>query len=67
MTPSEISKVTITPECIGCALCTTTAPEVFEMEGDLAVVIEGADLVEQESLIREAVENCPVNAIKLTE
>jgi ferredoxin len=37
-------------------------PEVFELEGELATIIQGADLSRDEEII-EAAEACPVEAI----
>ena len=53
--------------CIGCELCVETCPEVFEMDGDIAVVkLDPApeDCVET---CRTAAEDCPVDAIRLKE
>ncbi|HBM80951.1 MAG: ferredoxin [Clostridiales bacterium] len=54
--------------CIGCGLCTSTAPEVYEM-GDSGkahaiqeVVPEGS-----ESTAQEAADGCPVSAITIDE
>ncbi len=49
--------------CIGCGLCPSIAPEVFEMEDDgkaVAVVAETSDPAAQ-----EAADSCPVAAISL--
>ena len=52
--------------CIGCGLCTSICPEVFEMNDDgKAVVIAGADFAAVEATLTEAVESCPVAAITL--
>ncbi|MFB0917577.1 MAG: ferredoxin [Clostridiaceae bacterium] len=52
--------------CIGCGLCTSICPEVFEMNDDgKAAVIEGADFAAVEDTLKEAVESCPVAAITL--
>ncbi|NLA52909.1 MAG: ferredoxin [Clostridiales bacterium] len=49
--------------CIGCGLCASIAPQTFEMDGDLAKVIE--EPVSDEEAAREACEECPVDAITL--
>ena len=49
--------------CTGCGLCVSTAPDVFEMKGELAVVKTDPVLPEAEGQAKEAAENCPVNAI----
>lgn len=52
----------IDPElCTGCELCVETVPDVFQMEGDVATVIDPAGASEEE--IQEAIDNCPVEAI----
>ncbi len=52
--------------CIGCELCVSICPEVFEMSGDTAVprVEEVPPALEDE--VREASESCPVEAIPLS-
>ncbi|MDY5853751.1 MAG: ferredoxin [Bacilli bacterium] len=52
--------------CIGCGLCSSTTPSVFEMDDDglakaAVEVVEGAD----ESGAEEAAASCPVQAIEL--
>jgi ferredoxin len=47
--------------CTGCELCVETVSEVFQMEGDVAVVYSAEGASEEE--IQEAVDNCPVEAI----
>ena len=55
----------INDRCIGCGMCPSTCPEVFEMtdEGVAAAVHapQGEDVL---SRAREAQENCPVEAIE---
>ena len=48
--------------CIGCGLCTGTAPEVFELSGSVASVI-AQPTAANEAAAREALEACPVAAI----
>ena len=58
-------KVTVDEEtCIGCGLCADTCPEVFEMNDEKAhvKVDEVPDAVAD--ACKEAVENCPVEAIQ---
>ena len=47
--------------CTGCELCVETAPDSFQMEGDVATVIGEGGAPEEE--IQEAIDNCPVEAI----
>ncbi len=53
--------------CIGCGLCAETCPDVFEMNDDKARV--KVDEVPEHAVetCKEAVENCPVEAIQLEE
>lgn len=46
-------------KCIGCGLCTSICPEVFEMEGNKAVVKEQKNI----KCVGQAIEDCPGNAI----
>jgi len=59
-------KVTVDEEtCIGCEVCVDTCPEVFEMADDKARAKANEvpkDVIES---CREAVENCPVEAIQI--
>lgn len=50
--------------CIGCGLCASTCPEVFEMndEGKAEAVADTTD--ENREGVLEAIENCPVSAIR---
>ena len=58
-----INNVWIVEGCISCGLCSDLCPDVFRLE-DVAVVIEGADLNANESLIKESAESCPTEVIK---
>lgn len=49
--------------CIGCDLCVQTAPLVFQMQEDKAVVIADPVPAEAEGSCKEAADSCPVNAI----
>lgn len=61
-------KATVDPEiCIGCELCPTICPEVFQMGDDgLAHAILDKVPADFQSTAREAAESCPVQAIKIT-
>lgn len=50
--------------CVSCGLCADTCPAVFEMQNVAVVMVEEVpeDAVES---CKEAVENCPVEAITL--
>lgn len=53
--------------CTGCELCVSSFPDLFEMNGDVARA--KAELVPEaaEDDARQAVEDCPVEAIKIEE
>ena len=54
-------------ECTGCELCVDTCPEVFEMVGDLAVAKQDEVPSGAEESCMQAVEDCPVEAIRIDE
>ena len=61
-------KVSIDAElCTACELCVDTCPEIFEMGDDSATVKVDTVPEDQEDCVREAAENCPVEAIQIEE
>ena len=60
-----IQKVTVNDDCTGCELCIDTCPDVFQMGDEFAEVKPGADLEKNEDCIREAADDCPVEAIQV--
>jgi ferredoxin len=57
-------KVRVDPElCVGDGTCVEICPEIFEMEGDVAVAKTEEVPREIDGKCREAVESCPVEAI----
>ncbi|MGD9276492.1 MAG: ferredoxin [Candidatus Pacearchaeota archaeon] len=46
--------------CIGCGTCEHICPEVFEMKDSIAKIKEQKD----DDCVKEAIEACPVDAIK---
>lgn len=52
--------------CIGCGLCVNTCPEVYQMEGDKAVVIGSAVPKDAEENAKRAADECPVTAITVS-
>lgn len=57
-----MKKVSVEDTCTGCGTCVEICPDVFELEGDIAIVKAGADLSLDEQ-ITEAADSCPVEAI----
>lgn len=52
--------------CIGCGVCPSVAPTMFEMNDEgLADVIVDEIPAGEEDLAEEAVESCPVGAITI--
>ena len=49
--------------CIGCELCTGTVPDVFEMDGSVAVAISEDVDSSLEDDVQTAIEECPVEAL----
>ena len=60
-------KARITEECIACGQCVDVCPEVFEMGSDIATVKLNSIPDEHLEQTKEAVDICPVDAIKLEE
>jgi len=53
--------------CVRDATCVEICPEIFEMEGDVAVAKMGEVPEELERACKEAAESCPVEAILIEE
>ena len=51
--------------CTGCGLCVDICPEVFEIQDDISVVLVDDAPDEQAEAVGEAVEACPVEAIRV--
>lgn len=49
--------------CTGCGACSDDVPDVFAMGDDIAEVIKPDVPADLEDAVKEAVENCPVEAI----
>ncbi|MFH0763845.1 MAG: ferredoxin [Candidatus Omnitrophota bacterium] len=52
--------------CIGCGLCVSTCPEVFEMKDDKAVVIASVVPKGAEECCKKAADECPVTVITVS-
>ena len=57
-------KYFVNDNCIGCGLCESICPEVFSIQGDVAVAIEGDVPATALATAAEAKEGCPVGAIE---
>lgn len=49
--------------CIGCGLCISTVPEVFEVNADGKAEACGHTIDENRAAVQEAIDACPVQAI----
>ncbi len=52
--------------CIGCGLCEQVAPDVYEMDGDKAIVKVDGIPEEKAEETKDAADQCPVNAIAIS-
>ncbi len=50
--------------CIGCGLCESTCPDVFEMQDNIAFTKNEMVPKEQEDCTKQMEKDCPVDAIK---
>lgn len=59
-------KYFVTEECDGCAYCAAVAPDNFEYDKPTNTYFVGKqpENPEEEELVREAMEDCPVDAIR---
>ena len=54
--------------CIGCGLCVDVCPQVFSMEQDGKAVAKDMSVpLDIEASCRDAAQQCPVEAIEITE
>lgn len=61
-------KVKIEEGCIGCGLCESTCPNVFELSSEgLSQVISQPQNEDDENGSKEAAMSCPVSVIKISE
>jgi len=59
-----IKRVWIEESCTLCGLCQETAPKIFELADDTAVVKEGVNFEDYEGEIMKSSLTCPVEIIK---
>ncbi len=61
-------KVKIDPDlCTGDEICVQMCPEVFEMEGDKAIVLQAEVPQDLQDSVRESADSCPSEAIIIEE
>lgn len=60
-------KAYVDENCIGCGLCTSLCPEVFQMTDEQVAVASQRVSAGMEDTVAEARENCPVDAIHTEE
>ncbi len=60
-------EVTVTNDCIGCGACAAIAGDIFEMDSaTMKVKVKQQPTTnEQEDLVKQAADACPVAAIKI--
>ncbi|MFA6689706.1 MAG: ferredoxin [Sphaerochaetaceae bacterium] len=51
--------------CIGCGVCASTCPEVFEIDDEGKATVVSEVLAEYEASAYEAAEECPVGVISI--
>ena len=63
-----MTKISITDECIGCGACVAVAPDLFEMDSSTmkSIVKKQPTTADEISLAKDAIDACPVDAIKLS-
>ncbi|MGB9598715.1 MAG: ferredoxin [Minisyncoccales bacterium] len=64
---AKIKKVNVNDKCIGCGLCSSICPEVFEMGEDGKAHAKEANFDDCAEKIIEARDSCPVSAIEVEE
>lgn len=53
-------------KCLGCGVCISLCPEVFELKDGKSKVKEKVDFKKYKDSIKEVIEMCPVQAIKIS-
>jgi len=51
--------------CIGCGACASICEKVFEMKDDGKAHVKKGQEKAKDACVKEAIESCPVNAIKI--
>ncbi|HIS35329.1 TPA: ferredoxin [Candidatus Scatousia excrementigallinarum] len=58
--------VSVSERCVGCGICTTVSPEVFDMMGNYAIANQNKVCGNEESCLDAAI-SCPYSAIDIHE
>lgn len=58
-------KVIVTDKCQGCGVCEGIEPDVFVLEGDMAVVQMNPVPEKYRATVQEAADSCPEEAIEI--
>ncbi len=58
--------VSVSERCVGCGICTTVSPEVFDMMGNYAIANQNKVCGNEESCLDAAI-CCPYSAIDIHE
>ena len=57
----------VNEECIFCGLCADLCPDIFQLADEIAVVTVKEIPAELQECCREAAEECPTEAIEISE
>ena len=57
----------VNSNCIGCGLCPNLCPGVFTMTDEGVAAAANEIFPDQEELVRQAAQSCPVSAIEVEE
>ena len=55
----------VNSNCIGCGLCPSICPDVFMMTDEGVAAARDEIAPDQEEMVREAADSCPVDAIEV--
>ncbi len=59
-------EVKVNDDCSACGICEDICPDVFELGDEIAEVKVSPVPAEHEESVREAAEECPVEAIEIS-
>lgn len=51
--------------CLSCGACTVIAPKTFELDEKMMIKVKSSGPYDNPKTIKEAIEGCPVEAIKV--